>query len=213
MSSKAFTLIELLVVISIIAILAMLLLPSLGMARGMARSTVCQSNLRQVGFAYAGYAEDWNGILVPVKGAGTLFNEWGDDLLPYVDDGSKIGGKIIAGCPDYKFKPTAWQNGYAMHNYPQAKVDSVSHVAVQGPAYLGTPIQWLTFSRLTNLSTRLLVADTNNDENLSGHTDIDYRHRKRGGVLLCDLRTTTLQLSQAYRAARDPAGVMGAIDY
>jgi len=66
--NKGFTLIELLVVIAIIAILAAILFPVFAKARAKARQASCQSNLKQIGLAWAMYAQDYDGVLTYLWG-------------------------------------------------------------------------------------------------------------------------------------------------
>lgn len=58
---KAFSLAELLVVVGIIAVLIALLLPALSRAREQARRVACQSNMRQLSWAFISYAQAHNG--------------------------------------------------------------------------------------------------------------------------------------------------------
>ena len=60
---RGFTLIELLVVVAIIAILASLLLPALGKAKGAGQQTACLSNLRQLQTAWITYLGDNHNVM------------------------------------------------------------------------------------------------------------------------------------------------------
>jgi prepilin-type N-terminal cleavage/methylation domain-containing protein len=68
--ASGFTLVELLVVIAVTATLAALLLPSWAMSKDRGQAARCLSNLRQLTTAWAAYASDNRGNLVPNAGEG-----------------------------------------------------------------------------------------------------------------------------------------------
>lgn len=130
-SWRGFTLIELLVVISIIAILAALLLPAIGMVKTAAVSTKCQSNLRQFALANFSYAVDWEGCLVPAystDASGSTINttrwDYNAEYLNRIADSgspSTTGWKLGKGsmCPVSKaVNPGGGMTAnYAMNDY------------------------------------------------------------------------------------------------
>ncbi len=63
--SRAFTLVELLVVVAIIAVLVAILVPVIGGSLNLARSTVCQTNLKEIGMGLLGYQRAHGDLVVP----------------------------------------------------------------------------------------------------------------------------------------------------
>jgi type II secretory pathway pseudopilin PulG len=92
---------ELLVVIAVIAILAALLLPALGKARGAARRTTCTSNLRQINLAVRMYADD-NNDFIPY--AQKLSFGYKESIKPYLGQpGSSSPEDKVFACPSDDF--------------------------------------------------------------------------------------------------------------
>ena len=76
----AFSLVEVLVSIGLIALLMSILVPTLGRARGQAKSVACMGRLRQLGLAFQAYGGDYEGYVMPTCVDGRTF--WWGRLNP-----------------------------------------------------------------------------------------------------------------------------------
>ncbi|MFA5205478.1 MAG: prepilin-type N-terminal cleavage/methylation domain-containing protein [Lentisphaeria bacterium] len=94
-----FTLIELLVVIAIIAILAAMLLPSLGAAKDRAKTAACVANLRQLGIGTLNYANDSNSHVPVCDGANLEEWAWRSAYMAAFQDGGGLGNRAVFFCP------------------------------------------------------------------------------------------------------------------
>lgn len=125
-----FTLIELLVVISIIALLIAILMPALNKARGLAKTTVCSSHLKQFGLAWFLYADDNDDRNIVYSPASEwddggfwfyqLANYFGDKKFAKgLGDSTREGIMQILNCPTTK----PWTETKFNSNYPCGGAD------------------------------------------------------------------------------------------
>jgi prepilin-type N-terminal cleavage/methylation domain-containing protein/prepilin-type processing-associated H-X9-DG protein len=84
-TGTAFTLIELLVVVAIVAVLAAMLLPAIGMVRTSAMQAKCGNNLRQIGLAFELYSSDHDGLVPYCYKSYAPFDNWVDQVLALLD--------------------------------------------------------------------------------------------------------------------------------
>jgi prepilin-type processing-associated H-X9-DG protein len=90
---------------AVIGVLAGLTIPSVTMLRRGAKRVACLSNLRQVGMAAMGYADDWHGFLPAERNLGLDDPErspaWFYRLPPYLDGETVQDRSSVFQCPEF----------------------------------------------------------------------------------------------------------------
>ena len=114
----AFTLIELLVVLAIIFLLAAILFPVFNRVREKARQSTCESNLKQIGIAFAQYVQDNDDYYPMTAYDGSVTSTpsiWPDIIEPY------LKSQAIFRCPDEPlkagFRGRAYPVSYGYNTY------------------------------------------------------------------------------------------------
>ncbi len=176
----AFTLIELLVVISIIAVLASMLLPAIGIVRDAARRIACASNLRQIGMAALAYHQDSEGRLLPFSNGvyAPDSRSWPKLLRDY------IGNEDGAVDPYITCRVGRFRDNYAKNSRTGMYSDSL-------PAELAHQL----LSKVRGSSTKVLFADGFEGEwnacteiypGKGATWGIGFRHRGQANFLFLD---------------------------
>lgn len=211
--SPAFTLVELLVSAGLVMLLIGILLPGLGQAREQARSTVCQSNIRQLAIANGLYAQESGGVYVP--GASDFLenhHRWHGEratlnepflslrgpLVPYLgSDG------VIRDCPTFRVEKRGFEAGNGGYGYNNAYVGVQTTINRQGRAIVVSDRAGTVADRVKHPGDTVMFTDS---AFVDGHLieysfaeprfhafygtradpSIHFRHSQRANVAWCD---------------------------
>jgi prepilin-type N-terminal cleavage/methylation domain-containing protein/prepilin-type processing-associated H-X9-DG protein len=173
---RAFTLIELLVVISIIAILASLLLPAIGMVRDQAKTMRCANSQKQLAMGILAYGNDWDGFMprlkTPYPTNTSLSYMWftaiagyvgHEDMETSVSIAGRRWGSVIWGCPLWKPSVATFSTsrpGIGMTWYPMSPVASTTNMCWLDPSGgFDSAGRDIALGNITQTSRRIVLGD------------------------------------------------------
>lgn len=166
--------IELLAAVAIISMLAAILFPVYASSKEAARSSTCQSNLRQIGAAFSNYLADWSNVYPDVNDPYLwMGRRWRWPLKRHLaltanrdpGDPNKSTGNTggVLYCPNDPQARQIWDAtsyGYSAAFYhAPADINSMTTAQLWNPATPGPPCAPQSASDVARPSRKALVAD------------------------------------------------------
>lgn len=188
-SRRRFTLIEMLIVITIIAILAALLSPSLQKAIQQAQGIACANNMRNVHLAFTAYAQDNHDRYPPLsvrRADNSWASWWHQDVAGRYFD-ANITWRNSNGhdlqqirCPGASYLGIGYNN--SDYPYPEFNTNILNYYAAAGGLIYTGKKTWKPITRGRNLSRLVILVDSldqngNPSDSFGNLNDrVAYRH-------------------------------------
>lgn len=190
---KQFTLIELLITISIIAILAAMLLPTLNKAREKAHAISCVNKLKQIGLGQVGYCDAYDGWIANGSMDTSTGKAWfhriyyfmyGNTCATYNMADPKAP-KVFAGfdCPSEKIG--FGTNSAVSFTYTHYGLNTKLTGATTNPGTLGFLRKNSAVKRPTE-TIHVMDSDRKNSYSLDHQNYLGYRHNHKANILYFD---------------------------
>jgi len=213
-----FTLVELLVTAGVVMLLIGLLLPGLGRAREQARSTLCQSNIRQLALANGLYAQEFGGVYVP--GASAFFtnlHRWHGERKSLQESFVPSRGPLnvyvgpdgaIRECPTFKPEKRGFETGNGGYGYNNAYIGVQSAMKKNGRVIVindragtvadrvkhpGDTVMFTDSAFVDGQPIEYSFAEPRFHPSYASRADpsIHFRHAQRANIAWCDGHVTT----------------------